>query len=149
MNYKEICDKFCLQTLCGAYLRKADLSGADLRGAYLRGADLSEANLRGAYLRGAYLRGANLREADLLGAYLREADLLGAQLNWRSHELISSILFSAAGDNVQRRMIAGLVLISHDWCWSRFLAIDVGEKNWAISELKKWKGCPPRLLQLA
>ena len=74
----------------GAFLRGADLTGADLRGAYLRGADLTGAYLTGAYLRdayltgayltGAYLRGAYLRGADLAGAYLRGADLTGADL---------------------------------------------------------------------
>jgi len=68
-----------------AYLREADLRGADLQGAYLRGADLQGADLRGAYLQGAdlqgaYLRGADLRGADLQGAYLRGADLRGAYL---------------------------------------------------------------------
>ncbi|EIN8860151.1 pentapeptide repeat-containing protein [Salmonella enterica] len=76
--------------LCGADLRDADLRGANLRGAYLRdaylcGADLRGANLCDAYLRGAYLcdanlRGADLRDADLCGAYLRGADLRDADL---------------------------------------------------------------------
>ncbi len=65
----------------GAYLRDADLSGADLRGAYLRGADLRGADLRDAYLRGADLRGADLRGAYLRGADLRGADLSGADLS--------------------------------------------------------------------
>ena len=69
-----------------AYLRGADLRGADLNDAYLRGADLRGAYLRGADLRGAYLRGADLSGADLSGAdlndaYLRCADLSGADLN--------------------------------------------------------------------
>jgi len=55
--------------LKGADLICADLRGADLRGAYLRGADL-----RGTYLKGADLKGADLRGADLIGAYLRGAD---------------------------------------------------------------------------
>ena len=77
--------KDCLEKNRGAYLRGADLEGADLGGAYLRGADL-----RGAYLGGAYLRDANLEGADLEdaylgcaylgGAYLRDADLGGAYL---------------------------------------------------------------------
>ena len=46
-----------------AYLRGADLSGADLSGAYLSGADLSGADLSGAYLRGADLSGAYLSGA--------------------------------------------------------------------------------------
>ena len=71
--------------LCGAYLRDADLRGADLRGVDLYGADLRDAyicgaDLRGADLRGADLRGAYLRDADLCGAYLRDADLRGADL---------------------------------------------------------------------
>ncbi|ENA9756409.1 pentapeptide repeat-containing protein [Salmonella enterica subsp. enterica serovar Anatum] len=81
--------------LCGANLRDADLCGADLRGAYLcgadlRGADLRDADLCGAdlrganlcdaYLRGAYLRGAYLCDANLRGADLRDADLCGADL---------------------------------------------------------------------
>ena len=52
-----------------AYLRGADLRGADFTGADLTGADLRGADLTGADLRGAYLRGV-----DLTGAYLRGAD---------------------------------------------------------------------------
>ncbi len=56
-----------------ADLRRANLSGADLREANLMRADLSGADLREADLREADLWRANLREADL-----READLSGA-----------------------------------------------------------------------
>ncbi|ACN18317.1 pentapeptide repeat-containing protein [Salmonella phage g341c] len=63
-----------------AYLRDADLCGADLRDADLRGAYLRDADLRGAYLRGANLRGAYLCDANLRGADLRDADLCGAYL---------------------------------------------------------------------
>ncbi|CAG9416063.1 pentapeptide repeat-containing protein [Providencia alcalifaciens] len=68
-----------------AYLRGANLRGADLRGANLRGAYLRDANLRGANLRGAdlidaNLRGANLIDADLRGANLIDANLRGANL---------------------------------------------------------------------
>ncbi|MFK3182588.1 pentapeptide repeat-containing protein [Salmonella enterica subsp. enterica serovar Weltevreden] len=66
--------------LCGADLRDADLRGADLCGADLRDADLRGANLRGANLRDADLCGADLRDAYLCGAYLRDADLCGADL---------------------------------------------------------------------
>ncbi|ECJ4451343.1 pentapeptide repeat-containing protein [Salmonella enterica subsp. enterica] len=63
-----------------AYLRDADLRGANLRGANLRDADLCGANLRDADLRDAYLCGAYLRDADLCGADLRDAYLCGAYL---------------------------------------------------------------------
>jgi hypothetical protein len=64
-----------LLTVQRAYLRGANLQGADLQRAYLQGADL-----RGADLQRAYLRDADLRGADLRGAYLRGADLQGADL---------------------------------------------------------------------
>jgi hypothetical protein len=73
-----------LLTVQRAYLRGANLQGADLQRAYLQGADLRGADLQRAYLRdadlrGADLRGAYLRGADLQGAYLRGADLKGAK----------------------------------------------------------------------
>ena len=55
-----------------AYLRGANLRGANLSDANLRGANLSDANLSGANLRGAYLSGAYLSDANLSGAYLSE-----------------------------------------------------------------------------
>ena len=64
-----------------AYLRSADLYGADLHGANLRGANLYGADLRSADLYGADLRGANLYGADLHGANLYGADLHGANLS--------------------------------------------------------------------
>ena len=60
---------------------RAYLRGADLRGADLPGADLRDANLSGADLRGANLNKADLRGADLCVAELRGADLRGANLN--------------------------------------------------------------------
>ena len=57
MNYKEICKKFNLNNLIGAYLSGADLSEANLSGANLIRADLSEANLIGADLIRADLSG--------------------------------------------------------------------------------------------
>ena len=67
------------------YLRRANLSDADLRranlsGANLRGANLSDANLSDADLSGADLRRADLSGADLSGADLRRANLSGADL---------------------------------------------------------------------
>ena len=52
---------------------KRDFSNAYLRGADLRGANLSNANLRCADLRGANLSNANLRDANLRGANLNRA----------------------------------------------------------------------------
>ena len=98
-------------------------------------ANLEGANLRGANLEGAYLRGAYLEGAYLGGAYLE-----GAKINWQSHWLLSEILFRAAGKNIQRRMIAGLIRISTDWCWEKFLTIDIDVelRLWALKALEPY-----------
>jgi uncharacterized protein YjbI with pentapeptide repeats len=118
-----------------ANLYEANLTEANLTEANLTGANLDRANLREAYLREANLTGANLTGANLTGAYLYEANLDGAVINWQSHDLIAEILRQAAGDNVQRRMVAGLVLVSRDWCWDKFLALDMPERAWALDTL--------------
>jgi hypothetical protein len=132
--------------LRGADLDSADLHGANLRGADLRRADLYGANLRRADLRGAELHGASLINADLCGAdlyganlrgaNLREANLDGTLMNWKSHALIAELLRRAAVDDIQKRMIAGLVAVSLDWCWSKFLDIPTDLREWALDVLK-------------
>jgi hypothetical protein len=124
--------------LSGANLSGADLYGANLYRAYLPGANLSGANLSGANLYGAYLPGANLYGADLYGANLSGADLYRAKINWNSHVCVAEILKRAAEDNVQKRQLAGLILISTDWCWSDFLKLRHPLKKWALTELAKW-----------
>ena len=126
--------------LSGADLSRAKLSGAVLSRADLSWADLSWADLSGASLSGADLGGANLNRAHLRGADLRGAHLSGASINWQSHDLIAEILRRAAADNVSRRMLSGLILISHDWCWDMFLALDIAPavRDWALDELRKW-----------
>jgi len=52
----------------GAFVRRADLSGALLRKANLNGADATGAIFRDADFEGAQLRGTILRGADLSGA---------------------------------------------------------------------------------
>ena len=135
--------------LTGAYLSGAYLTGADLSGAYLTGADLTGADLRGAYLTGAYLRGADLSGAYLTGAYLtgaylrgaylRGAYLRGAHIDWESHEQIAHILLTAAGRDVEKRKVAGLILISRDWCWEKWLSLGDPLTGWALGELAKWQ----------
>ena len=110
----------------------------DLRGTNLRGADLSDAYLYGAYLRDAYLRGADLRGTNLRGADLRGADLTGAYLNWNSRDLIAELLRQAAGESWQRRALAGLILVSRDWCWKEFLALEHPEQEWALGVLRQY-----------
>ena len=84
-NVEKILKAHGSDCLRDAYLRYADLSGADLSYADLRGADLRRADLRGvdlsyADLRYADLSYADLRDADLSYADLRDVDLSRADL---------------------------------------------------------------------
>jgi hypothetical protein len=120
----------------------------------LEAAVKAKASLRHADLAGADLAGASLRHADLAGADLRHASLAGARINWYSHTLISRILLDAAGQNVGRRKIAGLVLVSPDWCWEHWLSLRRSRHfAWAIDTLAAYvqegDGAPRILLERA
>jgi hypothetical protein len=112
-------------------LRYADLRGAVLRGAVLRGAVLAYADLRDAVLRYAVLRGAVLRYATM---------------NWQAHELIAERLRQAAGDDPLKRMAAGYILVSRDWCWKELMsnAPDIALKDgtklmeWTFNTMASW-----------
>ena len=103
---------------------KKTVEQADLKGANLKGADLKGADLKGAYLKGAYLKGADLEGANL-GSFT-------------SHDLIAEILKRAAGDDVGKLKIAGLILLMREWCWEHFLKLEDANKKWALTELAKW-----------
>jgi hypothetical protein len=110
------------------------------------------ANLAGANLARANLARANLARANLDGANLADANLVGAKINWNSHALIGEILRRAAGDDVQRRCLAGGIAISTDWCWGKMLSMEHPEKAWAIGVLLPWirdgDNAPEQLLRL-
>jgi hypothetical protein len=126
--------------LSGAHLSGANLSDADLSGANLSGANLYVANLSGANLSGANLSVANLSGAHLSRANLSGANLYGAHLNWTSHDLLAEVLRQAAGDDLPRRMLAGLALVSRDWCWQQFIRLDIAPelRQWAIDALAQY-----------
>lgn len=85
----------------------------------------------------------DLRNANLYNVDLRNADLRNANLNWQSHTLIAEILRQAANENVQWRMVAGLVAVSLDWCWKEFKEKLTPEQwEWGVSVLKQWKNYP-------
>ena len=115
-----------------ADFERADLRGANLMGANLRCADFERADLWGADLRGADLRGADLRGADLMGANLMGAYLRGANINWTRHELVAEILRQAAGDNIEKLQLAGLILVCKNKCWEEFMQIE------QVMKLKDW-----------
>jgi uncharacterized protein YjbI with pentapeptide repeats len=82
----------------GAFLRRTDLSNANLQGANLRGADFSN----------AILRGANLKDAILEGTILKGADLSGAQ-NVTIEQLRKAILDESTRlpDEISRERLSG------------------------------------------
>jgi hypothetical protein len=113
-------------------------------GLWLRGeeegvrADLSKANLSEANLSGVNLSEAALWRANLSGVKLNGANLSRVKLNWQSHDLIAEVLRQAAGNDWQKRGIAGLVLVSRDWCWSKMTALDIPDdlRRWVYASLK-------------
>ena len=129
--------------LARAYLARANLGGAylgcaDLTGANLAMADLAGANLARANLVGAKLVGANLVDANLVGANLTGANFTGAKISWQSHDLLSLILKRAAGGDVEKLKVAGLILVCREKCWRQFLSLGDPLTDWAIGELRKW-----------
>jgi hypothetical protein len=44
----------------------------------------------------------------------------------------------AAGENLAKRQLAGLVLVSRDWCWWQFWALKHPLREWAVTELARW-----------
>jgi hypothetical protein len=122
----------------GADLSEANLSYADLRFTDLSVCCLRKARLVGADLRWAVLEGANLANANLARARLKGTALNNIIVNWTDRTLVSEILWQAAGENANRRMVAALVGRQDDWCWDKFLALAYPERFWALQELKKW-----------
>ena len=117
---------------------RADLREANLSGADLSGANLHDANFRGADLSYADLSGANLHDANFRGADLSGANFFGAKLAWLSHDLIAEILRRAAGDDIEKLKVAGLILLCRNKCWNDFLSIGDPLTDWAIGELLLW-----------
>ena len=95
-----------------------------------------KANLIGADLPWADLTRANLTRADLIGANLTRANLIGAKINWQSHTLIAELLKRSAPTDIEKRKIAGLILISTEWCWSKWLELRRDPLfDWAVDTL--------------
>lgn len=59
-------------------------------------------------------------------------------MNWQSHDLIAEILRRSSGNDIQKRMVAGLILVSRDWCWDQFLAIEHEQREWALGVLRQY-----------
>jgi hypothetical protein len=69
------------------------------------------------------------------GADLGGADLGGAKACWQSHDFLAEVLRLASGDDTEKRKVAGLVLVSRDWCWDQFLSLGDPLRGWALDVL--------------
>lgn len=130
----------CVAELSATDFRSCDLSSAILYGADLRACDLRHASLCHANLCGANLCQANLWRTSLWGADLSHANLTGARINWQSHDLLAELLFRAAGQDPEKRKIAGIVLVSRDWCWEQFTELAASDPlgDWALDVLAEY-----------
>jgi hypothetical protein len=123
----------CLSAAVGA---NVTLSGAQLVGEKLTGVDF-----RGANLAGANLAGSDLRHANLAHAELDYARFDGARINWQSHDLISALLNREAGNSIGKRKVAGLILVSRDWCWDSWSELGRRQPRhfaWALGVLARY-----------
>jgi hypothetical protein len=97
----------------------------------------NKSNLSGSDLSNSDLRFSNLSGSNLSGSNLRFSNLSGIKMNWQSHDLIAEILLRSAGDDYEKRSIAGLILVSRGWCWDKFIALPISDKiiTWFIDTL--------------
>jgi uncharacterized protein YjbI with pentapeptide repeats len=118
-------------------LSQAYLRGAELRGANLKDVDLTAADLRGANLRDADLQGADLSEAILKGANLREAFLLESYLV--AANLSEATLHQARLTRANLRL-ASLCKADLGWAWlddADVRGANLSEAN--LHEAKLWR----------
>ena len=48
---------------------------------------------------------------------------------------MSEHLKRAAGDDIPKLKVAGLLLVKRSWCWSDFLALEDADREWALKVL--------------
>ncbi len=145
-----------------AYLRGANLEGANLRGVYLRGANLGGAYLEGANLEGAYLEGVNLRRAYLGGAYLegvnlRRAYLGGANLEGANLEGASGNMKEMKSIFLDKWPVTYTAEVMQIGCqrhtideWRGFDDDEINNMDGsALDWWKKWKDCIFQAIELS
>jgi hypothetical protein len=138
----------------GASFYGARFDGASFDGASFDGASFDGASFYGASFYGARFDGASFDGASFDGASFDGASFYGAKLSWSSHDILSEILRLAAQGNVERRKVAGLILVSRDWCWEEFLGLASDPHfAWAMDVLADYvqdgDGAPPALVHHA
>ena len=132
----------------GAFLVKADLDGTDLRmarltGANLLGANLQRAKLGGANLQGADLQRANLQDADLAhanlqAAELEEADLRKATLSFANFQEANLQGADLYGASLQGADLLGANLEGANFTHSKLQGADLAESEGLTQEQLKF-----------
>lgn len=122
----------------GASLAGVDFTGSDFSHVSLRDSDLGCCIFTQADLHEADLSGCNLRHACFVGADLSGAKLEGATLNWSQPELVSEVLFQAAGEDLKKLKVAMLVSAARraGWCWRNYFDLKHPGTRWALSVLE-------------
>src|SRR5262245_61547168 len=142
--------------LRNANLRRAQLSGLSLNDCDLRGALLDGTRLNYCELRNCDLRGLDLRQTFCYGMRVESCRLDGLMIDWNDHSQVAMLLREAAGVDVDRRMVAGLILVSPDWCygtWYRYIQERPALGRWALAVLYRYMyascGAPAYIQEMA
>lgn len=81
------------------------------------------------------MRHADLKYADLIGVRFAPGK---TKLAWSSHWLLSEILWRAAKGHTEREMMAAWISKKPEWCWERLATFDHPQREWVLTELRKW-----------
>lgn len=130
-----------------ANLEDADFSGADCFGANFQDARLDSTDFSRAILIFADFSNADLCSVTFTGSDLTRVCLQGVQTDGADPTLAAWILRNAAGDDPDKRALAGLVLLSDDWCWADFIALRHPAREWAIEILGSIDGFREELIE--
>lgn len=132
-----------------ADLRDADLirmlriDGMNVDSSDLSGVRFGPANVERVAFEFCDLRGADFRSASLWGATFFQCKLAGIRPQWSSHDLIAALLMAEARQSIAKRKLAGLLLVSRDWCWGQVdqYLTQYGDRDstrWALTTLAQY-----------
>lgn len=140
-----------------ANFSNANLSGAKFNGASLKYVNFQGADLSNADLSNADLNFANFSQANLTGALFRGADLLHARfddayLSWYDFTLLSELAWQAAGNDLEKQMVASFMGRMNRYCWQDFQILSTEHKHWILNiflpKIKPDDDAPPFLKAL-
>lgn len=132
-------DMYCLQ-LTNSIIHWGNFIHCEMGGSDLSYNDFKTVSFNRADLQWVNFTGSDLSRVDFAGANLYDVKLQWTILNWKSHDLLAEILRQAAGNDVAKLEIAGLVLIHRGWCWAHYCEMDKPKelRDWALGTLAQW-----------